>query len=91
MRWPQSKSIQAVIAFAVATISAILVAANIAMESFNHYYFAPHRAFPYPYPTDWAARLAMCRDCGLTFLVVFAIVYVVQRWLTAAQRAGISS
>lgn len=86
MKWPQSKGLQAAIAFAVALLSAFFVFARIAMESFNHFYFPPHKAYPYPYPTEWAARIAMCRDAGLTFLVAFAILYVAQRRFIATRR-----
>ena len=55
------------------------------MASFNHYYFAPHKAYPYPYSTVGAARWAMYRDCALTFVSVFAIVYMVQRVFIAVR------
>ncbi len=83
--WSRSKGVQAGIAFAVALLSAVFVFAQIAMESFNHYYFAPHKAYPYPYPTEGAARLASLRDCGLTCLGVFAILYVAQRLFIATR------
>ena len=85
MKWPRSKGIQAAIAFAFAFVSAILVLAEIAMQSFNNYYFPPHKAFPYPYKTEWAARFAECRDCGLTFLGVFVILYWAQRRFTSTR------
>ena len=84
-KWPRSKRVQAVIAFAVALASAVLVVAQIAMESFNHYYFPPHKAYPYPYATEWAARIAMFRDCSGTFVVVFAVVYAAQRMFAATK------
>ena len=83
MKWPQAKVIQAAIAFAVALVSASLVLVQFAMKSFNNFYFAPHRAYPYPYPNEWAAKIAMWRDCGLTFFVVFGILYMAQRWFMA--------
>jgi hypothetical protein len=55
------------------------------MESFHHFYFPPHKAYPYPYPTELAARIAMYRDCGLTFLGVFTILYVAQRRFIATR------
>jgi hypothetical protein len=58
----------------VARLTAVFVFVQIAMNSFNHFYFPPHRAYPYPYPTQSVARMAMDRDCGLTFLGVFGIV-----------------
>ena len=85
MKWPRSKGMQATIAFVVAFLSAALVVLHIVGESFNHFYFPPYKAYPYPYPTESAARLAICRDCGLMFLGVFAILYVIQRVLIAAR------
>jgi hypothetical protein len=84
-KWPRSKRAQVAIAFAVALSSAVLVFAQIAMESFNNFYFPPHKAYPYPYPTEWAAQIAMCRDCCGTFVVVFAIVYAAQRVFAKTQ------
>jgi len=46
MNWPRSKGSQAAIAFAVALLSAVFVFLRIAMESFNYFYFAPHKAYP---------------------------------------------
>ena len=74
MKWPRANGIQAAIAFTVALLSAAFVFVQFAMESFNHFYFPPHKAYPYPYPTELAARIAMWRDCSLTFLGVFAIL-----------------
>ena len=71
--------IQGAIAFAAALLSAALVFAQIAMESFNHFYFAPHKAYPYPYPTVHAAHLALYRDCGLTLIGVFVVMFALQR------------
>jgi 4-amino-4-deoxy-L-arabinose transferase-like glycosyltransferase len=85
IKWPRSKGVQVTIAFLVALFSAAFVVAQIAMESFNHYYFPPHKAYPYPYATAWDAQMAMCRDCGLTFVIVFAILLVAQRKFTAAR------
>ena len=85
MMWPRSRGVQVAIAFGVALLAAVYVFVQIAMGSFNHFYFPPHRAYPYPYPTESAARMAMGRDCGLTFLVVFGILYAVQRRFIAAR------
>jgi hypothetical protein len=87
MKWPRSKGVQAVIAFTVALLSEAVVFTQIAMESFNYFYFPPHKAFPYPYPTESAAHWVMYRDCGLTFLGVFAVVYMGQRLLITNRRA----
>ncbi|WP_433967086.1 hypothetical protein [Tunturiibacter gelidiferens] len=80
LTWPRSKRVQAAIAFSLALASTVFVLANIAMKSFNHFYFAPHKAYPYPYPTVTAARIATYRDCGLTFVAVFAIFYLAQHF-----------
>jgi hypothetical protein len=85
VKWPRSKRDQAAIAFAVALLSSVFVFLWIAAESFNHFYFPPHKAYPYPCPTELAARIAMCRDCGLTFLGVFTILYVAQRRFVATR------
>ena len=69
----------------MAVFSAVAVFVRIAMTSFNHFYFAPHKAYPYPYSTAGAARRAMYRDCGLTFVGVFTVVYIAQRGFVAAR------
>jgi hypothetical protein len=80
--WSKSKGIQVAIAFSVALIVALSVGAHIAMDSFNHFYFAPHKAYPYPYPTARAAQIAFWSRCSLSFVGVFLILY-----LYLAQRA----
>jgi hypothetical protein len=85
MKWPRSRGIQAAIALVVALLSAATVFLQFAADSFNHFYFPPHKAYPYPYSTAGAAQIAIWRDCGLTFLAVFAILYVVQRRFIAAR------
>ena len=85
VKWPRARGIQLAIAFGVAVLSAAFVFAQIEMESFNHFYFPPHKAYPYPYATEWAARMAIWRDCGLTFLGVFAILYLAQRRFSATR------
>ena len=84
-KWPQAKGIQAAIAFAVALLSAVFVFVQFAMKSFNNFYFPPHKTYPYPHPNEVAARIAMWRDCGLTFLVVFVIMYMAQRRFIATR------
>jgi hypothetical protein len=91
MKWPRAKGIQAAVAFVVALLSAVFVFLQFAMQSFNNFYFPPHKSYPYPYPTEWAARIAMWRNCGLTFLVVFAIIYMSQRRFITARRPGNSN
>jgi hypothetical protein len=78
--WPRSKRPQEAISFTIALLSGIFVLADIAMKSVNHFYFAPHKAYPYPYPTVTAARIATFRDCGLTFVAVFLTFYLAQRF-----------
>jgi hypothetical protein len=90
-KWPRSRGIQTAIAFIVALISAAGVFLQFAADSFNHFYFPPHKAYPYPYLTARAAQIAMWRDCGLTFLAVFAILYAVQRRFAAAPHTSISN
>jgi hypothetical protein len=85
MNWPRSRGIQATIAFVVALISAVYVFLQFAADSFNHYYFSPHKAYPYPYPTAGAAQIAMSRDCALTFFAVFVICYMLQRRFISAR------
>jgi hypothetical protein len=53
------EGIQAAISFAVAPLSAAFVLAQFAMKSWNDFYFPPHKAYPYPYPNELAARIAM--------------------------------
>jgi hypothetical protein len=69
----------------VALLSTVAVFLRIAMASFNHFYFAPHKAYPYPYSTAGAARWAVYRDCGLTFVGVFTVVYMARRGFIAAR------
>jgi hypothetical protein len=86
MKWPRTKGTQAAAALVVASLSAAYVFLQFAAGSFNHFYFHPHETYPYPYPTARAAQVAMWRDCGLTFLVVFAILYMIQRRVIASRR-----
>jgi hypothetical protein len=79
MSWPESKIVQAIIAFIVALLSAGLVASKIVMESFNNFYFGPHKAYPYPYSTIRDARIAMLASCGLAFFGAFIAIYLVMR------------
>jgi hypothetical protein len=69
-------------------ISSILFL-QFAAASFNHFYFLPHKAYPYPYSAAQAAEIAIWRDCGLTSLAVFAILDAVQRRFVAARRTEI--
>ena len=49
------------------------------MESFNNYYFGPHKAYPYPYPDAHSANLAISGKCGLAFALVFIGAFALQR------------
>ncbi|WP_157439643.1 hypothetical protein [Terracidiphilus gabretensis] len=70
---------QAVIAAVAAIIAADLVITQIAMTSFNNFYFGPHKAYPYPYPDVHSAQVALYRNCGLTMLGVFTVAFMIQR------------
>jgi hypothetical protein len=84
--WPKSTGVQAVIAVIAALFAVICVFAQIAMTSFNNFYFGPHKAYPYPYPDAHSAQMALYRECGLTMIGVFAVMYMIQRLLTASHR-----
>jgi hypothetical protein len=90
-RWPRSKGWQATIALSVALLSAGWVFLQVAMKSFNNYYFPPHKAFPYPYPSARAAHLALFRDCGLTFVGVLALLYIAQRLFVSVPNSEASN
>ena len=74
------------IAAVVALLAAICVFIQIAMTSFNNFYFGPHKAYPYPYPDAHTAQMVLYRGCGLTMLGVFVVVFTIQRLLTASHR-----
>jgi len=82
MRWPRSKSTQAVIALAIGLTAAANEFARFAMRSFNKYYFGPHQAYPYPYADANSANLALARNCSIAFGLVFAGAFVLQRLIT---------
>jgi len=86
-RWPKSRGVQATIAVVVALLAAICVFIQTAMTSFNNFYFGPHKAYPYPYPDAHTAQMALYRDCGLTMLGVFVVVFTIQRVFTASHRS----
>ena len=81
VKWPRSRRIHVTIAFAAAVLAGLQVLAIAAMASFNNFYFAPHKAYPYPYPTEKAAHIVLSRSGCLTFVAVFLGVYGVQRLL----------
>jgi hypothetical protein len=78
---------QAVIAAVAAILAAGLVITQIAMTSFNNFYFGPHKAYPYPYPDVPSAQVALYRDCGLTMLGVFTVSFLIQRLFTKPLRS----
>ena len=84
--WPKSRAAQASIAAVAGIIAAICEFLQIEMKSFNNFYFGPHKAYPYPYPNVHSAHMALYRDCGFATVVVFVVVLVIQRVLTAPHR-----
>lgn len=87
-KWPKSKGVQAAIAAVVAILAAICVFGLVAMTSFNNFYFGPHKAYPYPYADVHTAQMALLRDCGLTMLVVFGVVFLIQRRFASPRRTS---
>ena len=86
-KWPKSGGVQAIISVVAALLAAICVFLQIAMTSFNNFYFGPHKAYPYPYPDAHTAQMVLYRDCGLAMLVVFAVVFTIQRLFTGPHRS----
>ena len=86
-KWPQSRGVQATIAAVAALVAATCVFIQIAMTSFNNFYFGPHKAYPYPYHDAHAAQMALYRHCGLTMLGVFGFVFIIQHVFTATPRS----
>jgi hypothetical protein len=62
-----------------ALLAAVCEFTQIAMTSFNNFYFGPHKAFPYPYHDARAAHNALFRDCGMAALFAFVVVFILQR------------
>jgi hypothetical protein len=85
-KWPRSRAKQAAIAFVIAFLSTVWVFVEIEMGYFQRFYFGPHKAYPYPYPDEHSAQMALYWDCGLTLLVVFAVLFAIQRIFIAARR-----
>ena len=79
MKWPRSKTTQTIIALALGAVAAIAEWLQLAMESFNNFYFGPHKAFPYPYPDAHSANIAMTWKCGFAFALVFIATLALQR------------
>jgi hypothetical protein len=53
--------------------------ANLAMQSFNNFYFGPHKAYPYPYPNMHSANVAWAERCVLAFGLVSLSTFALQR------------
>ena len=83
MSWPRSKITQTVIALMLGLIAGAIEFGRFAMKSFDNFYFGPHKAFPYPYADSHSANLAMARNCGIAFVLVFALAFGLQRVCTA--------
>lgn len=82
MKWPLSTMMQAITALVLGLVASAVECASFAMKSFNNYYFGPHRAYPYPYSDVHAANLALVRNCGLAFVLVFLSAFALQRFIT---------
>jgi hypothetical protein len=74
---------QAAIAFAAAFLSAVWVFVEIETGYFQRFYFGPHKGYPYPYPDGHSAQMALYRDCGFAFVVVFGVLFSLQRIFAA--------
>jgi hypothetical protein len=85
-KWPKSRGAHGAIAFAVAFLSAMWVFVQIEMGYFNRFYFAPHKAYPYPYHDAHSAQMALYRDCGFTLLGVSVVLFAVQRMFMVDRR-----
>jgi len=81
MRWPRSKAAQTVIALTLGLIACVGEYAQMAMQSFNNFYFGPHKAYPYPYADVKSADLAWVRNCGLAFGLAFLVTVALQRFI----------
>jgi hypothetical protein len=81
MRWPRSNAAQTVIALILGLIACVSEYAQMAMQSFNNFYFGPHKAYPYPYADVRSANLVWVRNCGLAFGLVFICILALQRFL----------
>jgi hypothetical protein len=84
-KWPTSRWKQAAIASVVAFLAAVYVFVQIEGGYFNRFYFPPYKSYPYPYPNDHSAKMALYRDCGFTLIGVFVVIFAVQRMFFAAR------
>ncbi|MGO9318293.1 MAG: hypothetical protein ACLP1U_10800 [Terracidiphilus sp.] len=83
MKWPRSKVTQSIIALILGLLAAVAEWLQLAMESFNNFYFGPHRAYPYPYPDAHSANIATCWKCGLAFALIFIGAFASQRLIAS--------
>jgi hypothetical protein len=84
-KWPRSKGKQATIASVVALLAAAWLFVQIEYGYFRRFYFDPHKAYPYPYPNEHSAQIALYRDCGFTLLGLFVVLFAIQRMFFAAR------
>ena len=78
MRWPRSTTVQTIISVVLGLVAGIGEYTNLAMQSFNNFYFGPHKAYPYPYSTVHSANVAWAERCGLAFGLVFFVAIALQ-------------
>jgi hypothetical protein len=79
MKWPRSKATQSILALLFGLVAALTEWLQLAMESFNNFYFGPHKSYPYPHPDARSANIAMVWKCGLAFALVFIGIFALQR------------
>lgn len=79
VKWPKSKGKQATIALATALLAAIWVFIQVDYGYFQRFYFEPNKRYPYPYPNEHVAQMALYRECGLAIVGVFLVVFAIQR------------
>jgi hypothetical protein len=88
MKWPRSKITQLLIALIFGLFAAASEEWKFAMNSFNNFYFGPHKAAPYPYPDMHTARVVEFRDCGLAFALAVIAAFELQRLITSRTPRG---
>ena len=82
MKWPRSKIAHIIVALTLGLVAGVGEYALSAMRSFNDFYFAPHKAYPYPYADAHTANLVLARNCGLAFGIVFFAAFALQELTT---------
>ena len=91
MAWPRSNLMQSIIAMMLGLLAVVCVWLRLAMESFNNFYFGPHKAYPYPYPNAHSAHLAMYRNCAVAFALVSIAAFALERLFASRKPACRSS